>query len=266
MNSLDELMQTARLPVMPEVALKLVASFDSETLDITYMRDVISKDPTLTASVLRLANSPLYGLSRSVNSLDAAISILGISKVRTQAIAVCLSNAIELPRGLSRESFWNRSMCCAGYAMWLALAVGLDENEAWLTGIMLHLGEVLIGQMQTPLSVPAAPQTPDARWQAERTQFGFDEGQVMGEVARRWYFPAEIALALTDCAKPLEATPFSPLAAVLHLAATLSEAVRGGDAILQAMPPDLVTRLGIDLEWIAQYLPDPASFTDRSML
>ena len=42
MKSLDELMQTARLPVMPEVALTLVASFASETLDITYMRDVLT--------------------------------------------------------------------------------------------------------------------------------------------------------------------------------------------------------------------------------
>ena len=266
MKSLDELMQTARLPVMPEVALTLGASFASETLEITYMRDVISKDPALTASVLRLANSPLYGLSRSVNSLDAAISILGISKVRTQAIAVCLSNAIELPPGMSRESFWQRSMCCAGYAMWLALAVGLDENEAWLTGIMLHLGEVLIGQLQDPLPTPAAAPTPDARWQAERAQFGFDEGQVMAEAARRWYFPAAIVQALKDCSKPLAAAPFSPLAVVLHLAALLSEAGRGDDAILQAMPPELVARLGIDIEWIAQYLPDPASFTDTSML
>ncbi len=266
MNSLDELMQTARLPVMPEVAMKLVSSFASETLEITYMRDVISKDPVVTASVLRLANSPLHGLSRSVNSLDAAISILGISKVRTQAIAVCLSNSFDLPKGMSRATFWNQSMRCAGYAMWLALAVGLDENEAWLTGVMLHLGEVLIGQMQTAATTPAAPTTPGSRWQAERAQVGFDEGQVMAEVARRWHFPVEIVQALQDCSDPLAAVPFAPLAAVLHLAATLSEAGRGDDAILQAMPPELVVRLGIDIEWIAQYLPDPASFTDTSML
>ncbi len=264
MKSLDELMQTARLPVMPEVAMKLVSSFGSETLEITYMRDVIAKDPALTASVLRLANSPLHGLSRSVKTLDAAISILGISKVRTQAIAVCLSNSFELPKGMSRDTFWNQSMRCAGYAMWLALAVGLDENEAWLTGIMLHLGEVLIVPLQNAPAPAAA--TPAARWQVEREQVGFDEGQVMAEVAKQWNFPAEIVQALHDCASPLAAAKFAPLSAVLHLAAILSEAERGDDAILQTLPPELVARLGIDIEWIAQYLPDPASFTDTSML
>jgi HD-like signal output (HDOD) protein len=266
MNSLEELLRTARLPVMPEVAMKLVSSFGQEMLEITYMRDVISMDPALTASVLRLANSPMHGLSRSVNSLDAAISILGISKVRTQAIAVCLSNSIDLPKGMSREAFWNQSMCCAGYAMWLALAVGLDENEAWLTGILLHLGQVLIGQLQEAPVASAAPAMPDARWLAERTQIGFDEGQVMAEAARRWYFPVEIVQALQDCSNPLAAAKFSPLAAVVYLAAILSEAGQGDAAILQALPPEVVARLGIDIEWIAQYLPDPSSFTNTSML
>jgi HD-like signal output (HDOD) protein len=268
MNSLDEFMQTARLPVMPEVAVKLIASFAAETVEITYMRDVISKDPALTASVLRLANSPLYGLSRSVNSLDAAISILGISKVRTQAIAVCLSNAAELPAGISRQAFWNQSMKCAGYAMWLALAVGLDESEAWLTGILLRLGEVLIAQLKPPMlaMAEAGPGDPGSRWQWESDQVGFDEGQLMAEAAKRWYFPAEIVAALQHCARPLAAPRFVPLAAVIHLAAVLAELERADDTILTCLPPDLVARLGIDIEWIAQYLPDPATFTDTSML
>ena len=88
----------------------------------------------------------------------------------------------------------------------------------------------------------------------------------MAEVARRWYFPAEIVQALQDCAEPLAAPKFAPLSGVLHLAAILCEAKPGDDAMLQALPPELVARLGIDIEWIAQYLPDPASFTDTSML
>jgi HD-like signal output (HDOD) protein len=268
MKSLDEFMQSARLPVMPEVAVKLIDTFASETVEITYMRDVIAKDPALTAAVLRLANSPFYGLSRAVHSLDAAISILGISKVRTQAIAICLANAATLPPGMSRQAFWSQSLKCAGYAMWLALAVGLDESEAWLTGILLRLGEVLAAQLQTSDAGPAdaLPASAGSRWQQQREQAGFDEGQLMAEAARLWYFPQDIVNALQHCSSPLDAPRFAPLAAVIHLAAILSETERADDSVLQCLPPDLVARLGIDIAWIAQYLPDPASFTDTSML
>jgi HD-like signal output (HDOD) protein len=264
MKSLDAVMETVRLPVMPEVAVKLIATCATDIVEITYLRDVISKDPALTASVLRLANSPFYGLSRSVNSLDAAISILGIAKVRTQAIAICLAGAAALPPGLSREAFWSQSLKCAGYSMWLALAVGLDESEAWLAGILLRLGEVLIAQSQTSAD-PAALPAP-ARWQAQRAQIGFDEGQVMAEAAKRWYFPQSIVKALQDCSHPLGADSFVPLAAILQLAAHLAEMDTGDDAMLTGLPQALVAKLGIDIEWIAQYLPDPATFTDTSML
>lgn len=265
MKSLDKFMQSARLPVMPEVAAKLISTFTAETVEITYMRDVIAKDPALTASVLRLANSPFYGLSRSVHSLDAAISILGISKVRTQAIAICLSNAIALPAGMSREVFWSQSLKCAGYSMWLALAVGLDESEAWLTGILLRLGEVLVAQLKMSDAGPAQA-APGAGGQRDGAPLGFDDGQLMAEAARRWYFPQDIVTALHDCSSPLGAAKFAPLAAVLHLAAILSQREPADDRILQSLPADVVSRLGIDIAWMAQYLPDPDSFTDTSML
>jgi hypothetical protein len=38
------------------------------------------------------------------------------------------------------------------------------------------------------------------------------------------------------------------------------------DTILSGLPKDVVSRLGIDIEWVAQYLPDPATFTDTSMI
>jgi hypothetical protein len=95
---------------------------------------------------------------------------------------------------------------------------------------------------------------------------GFDAGQLMGQAARLWLFPPEIVQALQSCADPLAAPKFSPLSAVIHLAAMLSEMEVADDAILHGLPQELVVRLGIDIEWIAQYLPDPATFTDTSML
>lgn len=268
MKSLVEWMQAVRLPVMPEVAAKLVSSYQDEHVEITYLRDVIAKDPVLTAALLRLANSPLHGLSRTVNSLDAAISLLGISKVRTQAIAVCMSDSFDLPQGMSRQDFWNKSMQCAGYAMWLALAVGLDESEAWLTGMLLHLGEILISQQMTvERAAVAQPANPTlSRWQMQQAEAGIDEGQVMAAAATQWYFPPSIVQALQHCANPLEADTFYAPAAVVHLAAMLADLDAVDEASLASLPAEVVTRLGIEVAWLAQHIPDPRTFTDTSIL
>lgn len=264
MKSLVDWLRTVRLPVMPEVAAKLVASYQDEQVDITYLRNVIAKDPALTASVLRLANSPLHGLSRSVNSLDAAINLLGISKVCSQAIAICMTTAFELPKGMSRQAYWSHSMHCAGYAMWLALAAGQDESEAWLTGMLLHLGGVLIGPLPQADAAPANATL--QRWQAQHLAVGFDEGQVMAAVATQWYFPPSIAHALQHSADPLNPDCLSTQAAVLHLAAMLADLDGLDDASLARLPAAVLSRLGLDVAWLAQHQPDPASFTDTSML
>jgi len=268
MTKLSRFVDAARLPVMPEVAAKLIPTLSSDTVELTYLRDVISKDPVLTASVLRWANSPLHGLSRSVNTLDAAISILGLSKIRAQAIATCMSSAFDLPEGLDRGRFWQQSMKCAGYSMWLALAVGLDESEAWLTGMLLHLGQVLIFQFDKDVAKQLAASNLKSvlRWQREQDLLGVDDAQVVSEAAKCWNFPKEIVTALKNCSNPLESAKFSKLGGVVHLAAILSECDVVDNQTLEGLPKELLSRIGADAQWLAEYLPDPATFVDTSVL
>lgn len=268
MTTLEKFIEAARVPVMPEVASRLIPTLNQDTVELTYLRDVIAKDPGLTATVLRWANSPFHGLSRSVTTLDAAISILGLSKIRAQAIAVCISNAFELPEGLERNKFWEQSMKCAGYSMWLALATGLDESEAWLTGMLIHLGEVVIfsfdADVAKQLSQPHLQAV--SRWQMEQKLLGVDDAQVMGEIARHWNFPKEIVLALQSASDPMKADKFSKLGGVVHLASILSEMDVVDHQALENLPCDLMARLGVNAQWLAQYLPDPATFMDTSVL
>lgn len=261
MKALSQFLKSARLPVIPEVAEALIPTLAQDYVELPYLRDLIAKDPGLTATVVRWANSPLTGLSRNVNTLDGAISILGISKIRAQAIAVSISNAFELPAPIERNKFWNRSLRCASMSMWLALAIGLDESEAWLTGMLLHLGGVLIYQYDTSLStkIAAHDQNCPGRWDAQKQLCGFTEGEVMAEAARQWHFSGNIVSALKYVSDPLVTGKSSTLAAVLHLSALLSELEQVGPNELNALPIDVVTRLGIDLAWLSQYLPEPVS-------
>ena len=255
--------QGCELPAISGIATQLVASLSEEEVDLTYLRDLIAQDPSLTVAVLRWANSPLYGSARRINTLEAAISMLGTAGVRARAIGFFVTHTFDPPAGMNRDTFWASCMHSAGYAMWLALALGLNESEAWLTAMMARLGELVIGQVDRPTVVALeASQLPvRMRWQMEQERIGFDEGEVMAEVARLWCFPDSMAQALQQCARPLHCSVFSHLGAVVHLAMLLADMDSVDEQSLQTLPQDVVFKLGLALDWMAQHIPERASFT-----
>jgi HD-like signal output (HDOD) protein len=263
-HRLTEIVDGSDLPPISSIAAQLVSTLSEDQVDIILLRDLISQDPSLAASVLRWANSPIYGTARQINTLDAAISILGVSRVRARSIAFFITNAFEPPLDINRDEFWASCMDSAGYAMWIALAIGLNESEAWLTAMLVRLGELIIGRTDqaTLTAIESTPISVQERWKLERDRFGFDEGDVMAEVAKLWFFPDSMVNALHKCAKPMEFMSFSKLGAVVHLAMLLADTESVDEESLQKLPQNVMTALGIDIEWMAQHIPARSSFTD----
>jgi HD-like signal output (HDOD) protein len=261
---LTEILDDSDLPPISSIAAQLVETLSKEQIDLTYLRDMIAQDPSLTASVLRWANSPIYGVARQINTLDAAISILGVSRVRVRAIAFFITNAFEPPIGINRDEFWTSCMHSAGYAMWMALAVGLNESEAWLTAMLVRLGELIIGRIDPPtlLVIESKPLSVQERWQLEHDRFGFDEGNVIAEVTRLWFFPDSMVDALHKCANPMNFMSFSQLGAIVHLAMLLADMESVDEESLAKLPHDVVSALGIEVKWMAQHIPARSTFTE----
>jgi len=259
---LAEVVRDIDLPAMSDIAVQLVATLSKDEVDLTYLRDLIARAPSLTASMLRWANSPIHGYARKINTLDGAITVLGISKIRVSAIAFFITNTFDTPSGIDRDAFWKSSMQSAGYAMWIALAVGLNESEAWLTAMMVRLGELVIWQFDP--TAPRAHELPPMpvlqRWSLQRERIGFDEGDVVSEVAKLWFFPESMVEALHKCAKPLDFMAFSPMAAVLHLALILGDFDSVDEETLKTLPVDVTSRLGIQIDWLAQHIPEHVVF------
>ena len=80
MADINTFIQTVKLPVMPEAAHALIRTLNDEDADVVTVRDIIAKDPALTTTLLRMANSALFGLSRSVTTLDNAVSVVGMAQ------------------------------------------------------------------------------------------------------------------------------------------------------------------------------------------
>ena len=268
MSDLSAFFQSVKLPVMPEVAHALIRTLHDEQISIVDVRNIIAKDPTLTAKVLRAANSAGVGLRREVSSLDNAIALIGISMVRTLALSACMNVAFPVVAGLDRAEFWRSSMACAGYAQWLAGGLNMDGQQPWLAGMMCRLGELLIEQSApaTLAEIEKQPHMPGERWNREQRLLGFTETQITAELARRWNFPAAIVRGLDAASDPLARQPFEPLGGVLHLAGWLADMPFSEPAIMDALPMDVVNALGLNHDWMHSHMPAPDSFFDISSL
>ena len=261
MSTIDVFFQSIKLPVMPEVAHALIAAMNNENVSSHEVRTLIAKDATLTARLLRLANSASFGLKRNVATLDDAIALVGMERVRTLALAASIGDSFPTVKGLSRAEFWHSCMACAGYGQWLALQIGVDTNEAWLACMMVRLGELLIAEAEPNAlaEIECLPLVPGCRWEREIRITGFSEGQIMAELARRWNFPTDIPRALDAASDPVAAKPFNRLAAVVHLASLLADMPPGGPEMLDELPSDVVHALQLPGAWIKDKFPEPES-------
>jgi HD-like signal output (HDOD) protein len=266
MFKIDNLFESDNLPTLSKVASDLIVTMANKDVTVDAVRDLICKDPVLCAKLLRLANSAYFGLPRGVCTIEDAIAMVGLEQVRALTLAESLSSTFLPIPGFDQQKFWSNSMACAGYAQWLAGGLGMDTQQAWLTGMMLRLGELLIGLTQpaTLIALEALPQEPGERWAHERRLVGFTEGQICAELSRRWNFPMQIVQALQRSATPLTEQAFSRLGAIIHLASLLADSPVIGITALDKLPEDVISILKIDRLWMTKTFPDPTLFINLS--
>lgn len=263
MPSLIQFFADVKLPTISEVAHALIQSLDDEDTSAKKIALIVARDPALTAKLMRLANSARFGSRRNVSSLDDAISLAGMGHIRTLALAACFAEAFPALPGLDSDEFWKSSMACAGYAKWLASGLGIDGSEAWLAGMMLRLGELLIYQVAPTAfaEIEQLPHLPGGRWEREQRLLGVSEGQITAELGRRWNFPDKIVVALETSFDPMAAHPFSQLGGIIHLASLLADTPSDDPDILDTLPSDVVAALQLNREWMRSRFPSHESFS-----
>lgn len=252
----------SKLPTAPRVMQRVVASFSSEDVTIGEIADLIQSDPVLSARLLRLANSSYFQVSRSVESVDDAIRILGMAMVRHLVLAGGMVGAYVNIPGIDLHQFWTHSLYTACTARWLAEHTGINRDQAFTLGLMHG-----IGQLQMHSVAPAATAALDLqahvlgadRVRCETEALGFNYLNVSAALAGIWNFPASLVEPLQCVAAPLSAPQFLAAAATVHLSVWHARnAVLNAPAeeVRSLYPHAVGERLGISASWV---LPDAAA-------
>jgi HD-like signal output (HDOD) protein len=249
------------LPSMPEVAMQLMKSFNNDNIGLADLAQIVGKDPALAAKVLRLANSARYRPAHDIGTLRDAAAVLGMDTLRNLALSACLSGAFPPVRGLDRGRFWRHSMATAAYAQLLSKWMQLDTEAAYLAGLMLRTGQILMAQAEPDLVADeeSLVDVAGCRVSLEISRFGCTHGDVTAELAQRWHFPATLVEAFAQASEPMAAHPFSLQGAVLRMAEVLADAhdmETSGREALEEAEPELLAHLHIDMDWLETRLTE----------
>jgi putative nucleotidyltransferase with HDIG domain len=135
------------LPPLPQVAaqvLRLAADPDSSTDDL---QRVIATDQALTAQILKIANSAMFGMMREVKTLTQAIMTLGFSTIKSVVIASSAKNLYSRgSSGLQERLMWEHALVTAIACRTMARGLRFPRvEEAFLGGLMHDIGKSVMG-------------------------------------------------------------------------------------------------------------------------
>lgn len=143
-DEMNERVQAGKLdiPMLPEVAHKVIQITNDPESDASQLMRVIQADQALAAKIMRTANSAAYAATASIVSLQQAIARLGMNAIRNIALASSLNARMFKAPGLEGhvENIWQHSLATALWSKEIARGTRSNVETAFLCGLLSHIG------------------------------------------------------------------------------------------------------------------------------
>ena len=132
------------LPTLPEVALRVKAAVENENSAAQQIAEIIATDAALSARLLQVANSPLYRGRVPIESIQMAVTRLGIRLVRSLVSSLIMQQIFQATSDVLDQRFrqlWEESVQVAAFCRAMAQQqTHLDPDQAMLAGLIHHIG------------------------------------------------------------------------------------------------------------------------------
>ncbi len=234
-TAINELVRRARsLYSLPAVAAEVLQLTSNPQVDTRALKECIEADPALTAKILRVVNSSLFGLSREVCDLNQALALLGTKPLKLLVLGFSLPD--NLFAEVAREQldwYWSTTLTRAVAAREISEQLfGRPGDDAFLAGLFQDIGVlVLLGELKEPYAKflsGVIEQHVDLQ-QLEVDSLGFDHLQLTAALLEHWKMPKVLVRAISEPRDmPLLANssePHAQLTQVVHLAELVAELV-----------------------------------------
>jgi diguanylate cyclase (GGDEF)-like protein len=249
----------SNFPTPPAIALQIVALAGDPEIDVGKVAATISKDPGLTAKVLRVANSPLYSKRRRSENLRQALVALGLNAATTLALSFSLVSTYQrgTGSGINYARYWRRAILGASAARTFGALTGVRSPEdLFLAALLQDIAILGVDRVQPDFYQALSAEATHAQIVAhERACLGTDHAALGGWLLRQWKLPEPLCATVESSHDPGSAGEAIGVAA--RCVALGSECVEmllahPTSMDLQPLAANALAWLGIDGEALAQ--------------
>lgn len=175
------------IPPLPQVARQLIILTSDQKSNFNAITEKVKSDQSIAGKILKIVNSPFYGLRNEIDSIERASVLIGLSAIKN--IAISLSTADYFKKnyalyGKTGKELWNHSFVTALICEEMGkLSTGFNPEALYLAGLMHDFGKIVL----VDFIVKQVGSTED-----EKMQTGFDHTGVAEFILKKWNISKEI--------------------------------------------------------------------------
>ncbi|MEI7841767.1 MAG: HDOD domain-containing protein [Gallionellaceae bacterium] len=255
--SRQEVLEKAKLlPAFPAVIQRILETIDDVDANLNVLIDYVGQDPIIASRVISMANAVALRTKnlRAIGDIHTAISLIGISPVRSIAIAGSFDSFCGEANSKIHSTFIKHSVsvgvCCEEIAHFIETPI--SPEHALMAGLLHDLGHLWLQCFRAEDFAEVwrrAQQPPVCIEGPEREAFGVDHSTIGAWMAEQWLLPKSIYTAIQHHHAPDTALN-EPLVAITHVAEVLCNALElggGSEAHVTKISAGACDKLG--LKW-----------------
>jgi HD-like signal output (HDOD) protein len=212
------------LPTLPTVVSKMLELVDNPRTSTAVLARLVSTDQSLTARILKMANSAYYGFPREISTVNMAIVVMGFNAVKDMGLSLSVFDVFKDASGVQNfdiTRFWEHSIGCGVAAKTIARRCRHSiAGEAFVAGLLHDIGKVVLSQYMRKEFDDIMQHVANGGSidEAEMDLVGASHGEIGSWLAEKWRLPVMISQSIRFHHSPWECREHAVLVAIVSVA------------------------------------------------
>jgi HD-like signal output (HDOD) protein len=264
-----------KMPAFPRSVHRVIELTSDINSNPKELVEVIEHDPILIMKILKLVNSPYFGLAQKITSVNHAVVYIGINTVKNLALSMATLGV--LPRtnnaGFDMNAFLLHSLSTAIIARIFARKLKIQEREEFdffLSGLIHDFGKIIFARFM-PKDFKRALQIVKEEglplYEAEQIIFTTDHAQIGSLLGEKWNLPTHVIACIRNhhC-HDLEASLITDAVAAADQISKELKIGFGGETMIEKLPSMILESFGADMQAVINSMGDIHAETEKALI